>query len=156
MTNNAPKQEKPTIKAKALAARLRAVQAVYQKMQNQQQPMRVIIEEYLSFRAEMDVDGEPLVPPDGALFKKILLGVDEKRTEIDAIIDAHLKKDAPRLDVEPLLRAILICGCYELLIHETDAPIIINDYLNVGHGFFNRNEVGLLNGVLDNISKLFH
>jgi len=145
---------KPSIKAKVLAARLRAVQALYQKMQNKQ-PTRVVIKEYLEFRAEMDVDGEPLIPPDEDLFKKILFGVDERMTELESLVDANLKKDSPNKEVEPLMRAILLCGTYEILIHETDFPIIINDYLNVGHAFYERNQVALINGVLDNIANLF-
>ena len=143
-----------SFKVKALAARLRAVQALYQKMQNNQ-PTRAVVQEYLEFRSEMDVDGEPLVPPDGALFKQILFGVDERLQELESIVDANLKKDAPNRNVEPLLRAILLCGCYEILISEVDYPIVINDYLNVGHAFYERNEVGLINGVLDSIASLF-
>ena len=140
--------------AKSVSARLRAVQALYQADQNKQS-MRIVLDEYLRHRSDMEIDGQKLVAPDGALLKKILFGVDERRAELESIVDANLNKDAQDREVEPLLRSILICGTYELLIKEVDAPIVINDYLNVGHSFYDRNEVALINGVLDSISAIF-
>lgn len=150
----AQKDEKASPKAKALSARLSAVQALYQADQNKQS-MRAVLDEYLQHRSDMEIEGEKLVKPDGALLKKILYGVDERRPELEAVIDANLKKDAEDRDVEPLLRAILICASYEILVQDVDSPIIINDYLNVAHSFYERGEVGLINGVLDSISKVF-
>lgn len=141
-------------KAKALSARLRAVQALFQADQNKQS-MRAVLDEYLRYRSDMVIEGQKLVQPDGALLKKILFGVDERRTELEAVIDANLNKDAQDRDVEPLLRAILVCASYELLVQDIDSPIIINDYLNVAHSFYERGEVALINGVLDSISKVF-
>lgn len=148
------KAESSSPKAKALSARLSAVQAVYQGEQNKQS-LRALASEYLEHRAEMVVEGEPLVTPDGALLKAVLFGVEERKPELEAIVDANLKKDAQDRAVEPLIRAILVCGCYELLVGDVDAPIVINDYLHVGHAFYERSEVGLINGVLDSISKMF-
>jgi len=141
-------------KAAVLSARLYAVQAFYQATQNSQ-TMRAVLDEYLRYRKDFEIDGVKLVPPDGALFQKILYGVDERRPELESIIDANLVKDATDREIEPLLKAILVCGAYELLIAETDAPIIINDYLNVAHAFYDRGEVALINGVLDSVSKIF-
>lgn len=146
--------QKPSSKAKALSARLSAVQALYQVSQNKQ-PIRAVYEEYILHRSDMEVDGEKLVPPDGALLKKILFGVDERLPELDAIVDANLMRDGAERTVEPLMRSILVCGTYELLVHEVDSPIVINDYLNVAHTFYNQGEVSLINGVLDAISQLF-
>ena len=140
--------------AKALSARLRAVQGLYQADYNKQST-RAVLDEFLRHRKDMEIDGEPLVVPDGALLKKILYGVDERRQELEEVVNANLKKDAEDRVVEPLLRAILMCGAYELLVQEQDSPIIINDYLNVAHSFYERGEVALVNGVLDSISKIF-
>lgn len=145
---------KPSSKAKQLSARLSAVQAVYQSSQNKQS-LRALYEEYLKYRSAMEVDGEALVPPDGVLLKKILYGVEERKPELQAIVEANLKKDDVNRAVEPLLQAVLMCGCYELLIKDSDSPIIINDYLNVAHTFYGRGEVALINGVLDSIATLF-
>ena len=154
MSKESDSPKTPSPKAKALSARLSAVQALYQYSQNKQ-PMRVLYDEYLRFRSDMEIDGEKLVAPDGALLKKILFGVEERRQELETMLDANLKKDAQDRKVEPLLRAILLCGAYELLTQDIDSPIIINDYLNVGHAFYDRNEVALINGVLDRTAAIF-
>ncbi|NCT40762.1 MAG: transcription antitermination protein NusB [Alphaproteobacteria bacterium] len=147
--------DKPSHKAQVLSARLLAVQALYQMKQNKQ-PVKTVYDEYILHRSEQEVDGQKLVTPDGALFKQILYGVEERYVELDAVMKANLKKDASDRFVEPLLYSVLLCGAYELLAHsDIDAPIIINDYLNVGHAFFEKNEVALINGVLDSLAKLF-
>lgn len=142
-------------KSKALSARLLAVQAVYQ-MKHSGEGVRSIYNEYIQFRTKPEVDGEKLVEPDGALFKMVIFGVEERYTELDSVVSANLKRDASDRSVEPLLEAILLCGAYELMVQDDiDAPIIINDYLNVGHSFYEKNEVALINGVLDSIAKAF-
>jgi len=142
-------------KAQSLSARLLAVQALYQMKQNKQ-PVKVVYEEYIKHRSEPEVDDQKLVTPDAVLFKKILYGVEERFVELDSVIRANLKKDASDRKVEPLLYAVLVCAAFELLAHaEIDSPILINDYLNVGHAFFDKNEVALINGVLDSVSKVF-
>ena len=149
------KEEKISPKAQNLSARLLAVQALYQMKQNKQ-PVKVVYNEYIQHRSEQEINGQKLVKPDGVLFKKILYGVEERYVEVESVIQANLKKDASDRIVEPLLFCILICGAYELLAHaEVDTGIIINDYLNVGHGFFEKNEVALINGVLDSVSQVF-
>ncbi len=147
-------KSKPSANAKASSARLAAVQALYQADQNKQS-IRSVVDEYLNHRSGMEVEGEQMVQPDGALLKKILYGVDERRPELESIIDSNLNKDAQDRTIEPLLKSILICGTFELLIQDVDSPIVINDYLNVGHSFYDRNEVALINGVLDSISSIF-
>lgn len=142
-------------KAKNLSARLSAVQAVYQADQNKQS-LRSVLGEFLEHRSEMTIDGEALVTPDGALLKKILYGLEERREELESIIDANLTRDASDRTVEPLLKSILLCGAYELLVQDVDSPIIINDYLHVGHAFYERSEVALINGVLDSVAKIFN
>jgi N utilization substance protein B len=138
-------------KSKALSARLMAVQAVYQASLNEQD-LRSAAQEYLEHRVSMHVEGEEIVEPDSVLFKKIVSGVAERREDLGGVIQANAKNGGAGF--EALIKAILMCGSYELLAHtKIDAPIIINDYLNVAHGFFNESEVGLVNGILDKVAK---
>jgi transcription antitermination protein NusB len=154
-----PAEQTTSPKAKALSARLSAVQALYQAMQNGQS-MESALEEYLYDRAGMEVDGEKLVLPDGALLKKILLGVGERRGELEEIVRGNLTKrkegdNSLTQEPEDLLMAVLLCGTYELLAHkEIDSPIIINDYLHVTHAFFEGGAASLVNGVLDSVGKI--
>lgn len=142
-------------KIQNLSARLSAVQAVYQIGQSGQS-VRSAVNEFLEYRMEMEIDGEKLARPDGALLKDIVYGVEDRRIEIETVIAANLKKDAGGRKIEPLLHAILMCGAYELLVHQQiDAPVILNDYLNVAHAFYEKGEVALVNGILDTLAKLF-
>ncbi|HBR68180.1 MAG TPA: transcription antitermination protein NusB [Rhodospirillaceae bacterium] len=149
-----PKQE-PTGGAKALAARLLAVQALYQNQQNQK-PVDVLIDEYLRHRTGMEIDGTALTAPDGMLLKKIISGVHERRSELEGIVKANLKRpqEGSGREIEPLLKSIIMAATYELLAHQDiDFPVIINDYLHVTHAFYDKMEAGLVNGVLDPIAR---
>ena len=144
---------------KKTAARLMAVQAVYQHLHNPQ-AAALLVNEYLSERTAMTVEGdegaEILALPDGAHFKKIIMGVDKAQDDLAAMIVAHLKKegDETAKTVELLLKSILLCGAYELIyLQDIDSPIIINDYVDVAHGFYDGGESKLVNAVLDKISK---
>lgn len=134
-------------KASALSARLMAVQAVYQSMLNEQR-MTDAGREYLNHRTGMEVDGEEIVEPDKKLVTSILRGMEERSDDLMSVLSHHFseKKREPEL----LIKSILLCGLYEILAHvDIDVPIIINDYLNVSHGFFDQGEVNLINGILD-------
>jgi len=55
---------------------------------------------------------------------------------------------------EKLLQSILLCGIYEIMAHsDVDAPIIINDYVDVAHAFYDGGESKLVNAVLDRATK---
>ncbi len=82
------------------------------------------------------------------MFADIVNGVEARRAEIEAI----LVKPEQQVPAEPLLRSILLCGTWELLTQEnTDTPLIIAEYLNVTHAFFDQGESRLVNGVLDRV-----
>lgn len=144
------KAAKSSKKARSTAARLFAVQAVYQSLQLKVPPAS-LMDEYLQHRVGMDLhEGDEMVVPDGALFTDIIKGVTDKWNDLVPLIMPRLNNPS----VEPLLTAILVCGTYELLAHaETDTPIIIADYLHVTHGFFAGSESKLVNGVLDALAK---
>lgn len=139
---------------KSVVARLMAVQALYQNHHNQQSASELLAD-FLYKRAGMEIDGEEMVKPDGALLKAILDGVGRRMDDIGPAIDGAMSGNKSSFhDVEPLLKAILMCGTFELLEHsDIDSPIIINDYLNIGHAFYEKNEVSFINGILDNLKK---
>ena len=132
------------------AARLLAVQALYQSMLNDQDAGEVAAE-YLAGRAGMIIDGEEICAPDKKLFTSIIGGVEKRRSDMDEIVAAHL--DGKQLP-EKLLQSILLCGCYEVLAHhDIDPPIIINDYIDVAKAFYGGGEPKLVNAVLDRAVK---
>ncbi|WP_252181119.1 transcription antitermination protein NusB [Azospirillum sp. B4] len=128
-------------KARRSAARLNAVQALYQIELTESSP-EVIITEYANFRLGQELDGDRYVSADGELFAAIVRGATSRQHEIDPVLTQAL--DRQHLDrLELLLRAILRAGAWELLAGgDTAARIVINDYIDVAHGFFAGREPG--------------
>lgn len=150
------KEKKLSKTAQARSTRLVAVQTLYGVLHTGED-MKEAAADVLSRLDKLEVHGEPLVQPDGVLLQKILYGVSERKKDLNTIIDEHLKKDKEdkKSETELLLRSILLCGAFELLAHlDIDAPIIINDYVEVAHGFYEKGQVNLVNAVLDSVSKL--
>lgn len=154
MTDAAP-SSKPSLTARKKAARLMAVQAIYQMAVNKREPA-FVIDEYIFLRKNMEVDGEQMVEPDESLFRDIVLGVAERHEDLTGIVAANRPKREDQVVVdEPLLEAHLLCGAYELLAHQdVDFPIIISGYVDVAKAFFAGNEPKLINAVLDSIRKV--
>lgn len=151
--NDTQKSKKPQGSkiARASAARLAAVQAVYQVLTNNQSAQSVI-SEYRLHRLGETVDGVEMVTPDGILFQSVVEGVYERMNALEDMIVAALQKNQKSKPSEPLLMAILLCGAYELLNNlDVDAPVILSDYLNVTHAFYEKGESKLVNALLDAI-----
>jgi len=149
--NIAKKAQKSSKKARSSAARLAAVQAVYQMLTNDQ-VASVVTEEFLSRRLGKPVDGIDMVVPDGTLFKSVVNGVETRKDDLIGLIKGAQKEG--KSISEPLLNAILLCGAYELLAHhDTDTPLVIAEYLHVTQAFYDQGESKLVNGILDHIGK---
>lgn len=145
--------------ARLSAARLAAVQAVYQMKANDQD-VRSVVSEFKTHRLGKPVEGQNMVLPDAELFTTIVAGVSEREADLNGMIEATLqnhnsaKTRNTDISIEPLLWSILLCGSYELLAHhDTDAPVIISDYIDVAHAFYEGGEPKLVNGVLDKIGR---
>lgn len=138
-------------KARATAARLFSVQAVYQALHSSRQPVS-LVDEYLAHHVGMDLEDGEMVTPDQTLFKSIMAGVSHRLDYLQDIIKQRVA--TPEMDL--LLKSILLCGIYEIQSHsDIDAPILISDYLHVTHGFYSGSEAKLVNGVLDAVAKEF-
>jgi N utilization substance protein B len=56
--------------------------------------------------------------------------------------------------VEAVLRAVLRAGGYELMFRkDVPARVVITEYVDVAHGFYDDDEPGLVNAVLDNLAR---
>lgn len=148
----AVKQSEGSAKAKKTAARLAAVQTLYQMRLNNQDAAAAVAE-YLSHRSGYNLDGDVFVPPDRELFERIVTGVQDRWVDIDAVVSSALSKGG-KSEVEMLLDAILRAGVLELMAHsDIDTGIIIHDYLSVAAGFYDGPEPKLVNGILDKVAK---
>lgn len=141
---------------KKMAARLMAVQAVYEAGHNGE-PFEQVLRDYIDNRSGMEIGDRKIEEPDQELFLSTARAVQNRREEVTRILEASTSSknpdpDQPRKEVEPLLRAILLCGIAEILQHaDIDPPLIINDYIEVTRAFYDKGEIALVNGVLDSV-----
>jgi len=141
-------------KAHNMAARMAAVQAQYQMWQNRQR-VRDMLPDFIEQHQALEIDGDKLVAPDADLLRRVLEGAEERSAELQALVNAQIARETSQRELDLILKSILICACYELLAHqEIDPPVIINDYLNITHSFYEKNQAGFINGVLDSLSKI--
>lgn len=135
-------------------ARLLAVQALYLLQMNKDATPDGIISDFskLSLGAG---EGMPLITQvDQALFMDIVNGATLRQKEIQDAITKGLtgKKTYQRL--ETIMQAILEAGTYELVARpDIPHPVIVNEYVNVAHAFYEGPEPGFVNGLLDGLAK---
>lgn len=135
------------------AARLAAVQALYQ-MELAGGKLMETVSEYEAVRLGRELDGETYLEADPAWFRAIVSGVVEKQRQIDPVIHAALPADWPLARIDTLLRAILRAGVYELTARkDVPARVIISEYVDVAKAFFDTEESGMVNAVLDRIAR---
>ena len=91
---------------------------------------------------------------DHSYFEDILKGILKSQTELDPIIDEQLREGWRLNRLDSTLRAILRAGAYELKSRkELSVGLIIDEYLNIAHAFFEGDEPKVVNGVLDKLGK---
>ena len=133
-------------------ARLGAVQALYQ-MDAGGTPLPAVIAEFEAHRLGEDVEGEQPRPADRPFFRALVGGVVKAQRQIDPVIHAALPDTWPLTRIDLTLRAVLRCGVYELL-SRPDIPgrVVITEYVDIANAFFNADEPGLVNGLLDRVA----
>ena len=135
------------------AARLAAVQALYQMEITGVEADRVIFE-FLSYRLEEDMEGLSLSQIDRAYFTDLVRGVTRERGELDDMILAVMSDDWTPERLALLLLTILRAGSYELGQHaEVPVKAVINEYVDLAHGFLTNREPAFVNGALDRIAR---
>ncbi|MAI50112.1 MAG: transcription antitermination factor NusB [Rhodospirillaceae bacterium] len=140
--------------ARRSAARLAAVQALYQ-IDHSGAPEGKVLDEFLAFRLGDSFDTEQDVVPNKNLFAEIVRGVGAHTGVIDEEIANALSKKWTFERVEIILRAILRAGVYELQSSiDTPARVVITEYVDVAHAFYDGPEPALVNGMLDRISRI--
>ena len=135
------------------AARLAAVQALYQWQEGQHGPAE-IIEQFLSVRTGETGEGGMRRDADRPLFKDVVGGTVSHKEELEQTVSAALGQDWTWARVDRLVRAILLAGAYEL-IHRKDVPprVAINEYVDIAHAFYDQGEPNFVNSVLDRVAR---
>lgn len=134
-------------------ARLAAVQALYQ-MDVAGTDVSEVIGAFEVFWMGREVEGETYLPADHQFFRDIVQGVLREQQRIDVAIDRILADDWPLRRIEAVMRATLRAGTFELFERrDIPARVIITEYTDVADAFVEREEVGMVNAVLDTIAR---
>ena len=138
---------------KRSAARLAAVQALYQIDQSGADPI-IVVREFVQHRLGCSFDTGHDVLPNTGLFQSIVGGVFADRAQIDQIISRSLAKNWKFDRLQTILRAILRAGVFEInLKRSVPARVIISEYVDVAYAFYGGQEPGMVNGVLDSVAR---
>jgi len=134
------------------AARLAAVQAIYQ-MELTGVEVETVIEEFNEHRFTRAAD-MPAGQPDREFFGDLVRGVPANQVEIDRAVAGALAANWKLQRIDSILRAILRAAAYEL-IGRRDVPgrVVIDEYLEIAHAFFEGDEPGFVNAVLDRLAR---
>ena len=116
-----------------------------------------VVEAMAEFEAHWlgrEVEGVEFKPAEEAFFRDILGGVVREQKLIDRRVDDALSKGWPLKRVELVLRAVLRAGTYELIFRkDVPARVVISEYVDVARAFYQDDEPGLVNAVLDAIGR---
>lgn len=135
------------------AARLAAVQALYQIDVTDGDPARVV-REFVAHRLDNVIDGEGAARPSEGRFTALVDGVVADRAEIDAALQSALPDTWPLQRLEAILRAILRAGVHELRARpDVPARVVISEYVDLAHAFYEGPESGMVNAVLDRLGR---
>ncbi|MDX2103013.1 MAG: transcription antitermination factor NusB [Alphaproteobacteria bacterium] len=127
------------------AARLAAVQALYQ-VELAEMRGREVVAEFITHH----------LPPeaDRGVFGGIVLGVEAELPVIDTMVQGALDETFTLSRLEAVLRAILRAGAFELA-RKADVParVVIAEYIHLTVAFFSVQQSGLTNAVLDRLAR---
>ena len=139
-------------------ARVAAVQALYQAEQGPMNP-ETVIDQFVRHRiGGLPAGGieEGNVPEAHVpLFTRIVRTATMQQDTVDGMLVAALPESWPLARLDPVLRALMRAGGAELWM--SDGPpvkVVINEYMDVAHGFFTGDEPRMANGVLDRLAHL--
>ena len=139
--------------AERRASRLAAVQALYQ-MEVSGKGVIDAFAEFETFWIGREVEGISFEPAENAFFRDILGGVVREQRAIDGKIDTVLAAGWPLKRIEAVLRAILRAGGYELMFRpDVPARVAISEYVDIARSFYDEDEPGLVNAVLDAVAR---
>lgn len=139
---------------KRSAARLAAVQALYQLGQISTDTATDVIQQFKQHRFVTANEEAPVVEPDGDFFTSIVAGASQRRGEIEPLIAGALAQGWSVERIERVVRAILVAGVFELLARsDVPAKVTINEYVEIAHAFYDDSEPGFVNSVLDRLAR---
>jgi N utilization substance protein B len=136
-------------------ARLSAVQALYE-MEVGGRGVVEAMAEFEAFWIGKQVEDVDLPNAELAFFRDLLGGVVREQRLVDRSVDEVLAAGWPLKRVEAVVRAVLRAGCYELAFRkDVPARAVISEYVAVARAFYEGEEIGMVNAVMDKLARDF-
>ena len=148
-----PPMSKTTRSRSRSAARLAAVQALYQQ-EMEKTPLPSLLHEFHHHRLGATIEDVEYADAEVDFFDDIVSGVDARSDELDALIAGKLAQGWSLARLDKPMRQILRAGAYEL-VARIDVPTgtIISEYVDVANAFYDKREAAFVNGLLDAVAK---
>ncbi|NWH08477.1 MAG: transcription antitermination factor NusB [Alphaproteobacteria bacterium] len=148
-TNNKPEAPAGHVRSQA---RLAAIQALYQ-MEIAEADAEGVIAEFRQHRFGGAAEGS-LSEVDEGHFINLVRGVVVRQVEIDRAIHKALATGWTLARIDSILRALLRSAVFEL-VERKDVParVVLDEYIQLAHDFFEGEEPRFVNGILDRLAK---
>ncbi|SLN46298.1 transcription antitermination factor NusB [Roseisalinus antarcticus] len=135
------------------AARLYAVQALFQMEQSDSSVDRVM-REFEDFRFGATYDEVEMAEGDVDTFRAICEGAVDAQAKIDQMTDRALVAKWPIARIDPTLRALFRAAGAEMLGDQTPPKVVIVEFVDVARAFFpDGKEPSFVNAVLDHMAR---
>ncbi|MAY88995.1 MAG: transcription antitermination factor NusB [Pseudooceanicola sp.] len=152
MTSDAPVSGNQKRKMKS-AARLYAVQALFQ-MEAAQQSTTAVVREFLDHRFGATYDGDEMAEGDADLFRDLIEQAVNHQAKIDQMTDRALVAKWPIDRIDPTLRALFRASGAEFVLAQTPPKVVISEFVDVARAFFPEGrEPKFVNAVLDHMAR---
>ncbi|GGO27679.1 N utilization substance protein B [Gemmobacter aquaticus] len=145
---------KPDKKQMRSAARLFAVQALFQ-MESSGQTVERVVREFESHRfGEVFEDGTEMAEGDVVHFRALVDAAVNWQAKIDQMTDRALVAAWPIDRIDPVLRALFRTAGGELVGMDTPPKVVITEFVDVAKAFFpDGKEPKFVNAVLDHMAR---
>ncbi|MEM0935008.1 MAG: transcription antitermination factor NusB [Pseudomonadota bacterium] len=150
----ATRPDRETLKRRRAAARLYAVQALFQ-MEVSGQTTTAVEKEFEDHRfGAVTPEGDEMEEGDVDLFRKLVDAAVNEQARIDQMTDRALVAKWPIARIDPTLRALFRAGGAELLGKGTPPKVVIVEFVEVARAFFPEGrEPKFVNAVLDHMAR---
>ena len=153
MTDTSPKLSGNQKRKMKSAARLYAVQALFQ-MEASEQSTRAVIAEFLDHRFGAAYDEGEFQEGDPDLFRKLVEDAVNHQAKIDQMTDRALVAKWPIARIDPTLRGLFRAAGAELLEGEAPPKVVITEFVDIAGAFFpDGKEARFVNAVLDHMAR---
>jgi transcription antitermination protein NusB len=134
------------------AARLYAVQALFQ-MESSGQTTDQVVVEFLDHRFGAVYEGVELQEGDSGLFRRVIEAAVNYQAVIDQMTDRALVAKWPISRIDPTLRGLFRAAGAELSQMNTPPRVVITEYVDIARAFFPEGrEAKFVNAVLDHMA----